>query len=60
VLQERFAEQLQGLAPQVVSAETTSGRVFRLQALAGDESRARLICEQLQQRSQGCVPVVPH
>jgi cell division septation protein DedD len=60
VLQERFAEQLQGLAPEVVPAETTSGRVFRLQALAGDESRARLICEQLKQHSQGCVPVVPH
>ena len=59
-LQMRFAEQLQGLAPQVVSAETASGRVFRLQALAGNESRARLICEQLKQHSQGCVPVVPH
>jgi cell division septation protein DedD len=59
-LQERFAEPLQGLAPQVVAAETPSGRVFRLQALTGDESRARLICEQLKQRSQGCVPVVPH
>ena len=59
-LQGRFTEQLQGLAPQVVSAETASGRVFRLQALAGSESRARLICEQLKQHSQGCVPVVPH
>jgi hypothetical protein len=59
-LQGRFAEQLQGLAPQVVSAETASGRVFRLQARAGDESRARLICEQLKQHAQGCVPVVPH
>jgi cell division septation protein DedD len=59
-LQARFAEQLQGLAPEVVAAETASGRVFRLQALAGDESRARLICEQLRQHSQGCVPVVPH
>jgi cell division septation protein DedD len=59
-LQERFAEQLQGLAPQVVAAETPSGRVFRLQALTGDESRARLLCEQLKQHSQGCVPVVPH
>jgi cell division septation protein DedD len=59
-LQGRFAEQLQGLAPQLVSADSSSGRVFRLQALAGDESRARLICEQLKQRSQGCVLVVPH
>lgn len=59
-LQARFAPQLQGLAPQVVAAETASGRVFRLQALGGDEARARLICEQLRERSQGCVPVIPH
>ncbi len=59
-LQTRFAPQLQGLAPQVVAAETASGRVFRLQALGGDEARARQICEQLRERSQECVPVIPH
>jgi hypothetical protein len=59
-LQGRYAAQLQGLAPQVLAADTASGRVFRLQALAGDEARARLICDELRKLSQQCVPVVPH
>ena len=59
-LQGRFPPQLQGLTPQVVAADTASGRVYRLQARAADEARARLICAELRTQSQGCVPVVPH
>jgi hypothetical protein len=59
-LQGRFPAQLQRLAPNVVTADTPSGRVYRLQAQAGGEARARLICEELRQQSQACVPVVPH
>ena len=59
-LEARYDAQLHGLTPQVVAADTASGRVFRLQAQAGDEARARLICEELRKLSQQCVPVVPH
>jgi hypothetical protein len=59
-LEGRYAAQLHGLAPLIVAADTASGRVFRLQAETADEARARLICDDLRQRSQQCVPVVPH
>jgi len=59
-LEGRYDAQLHGLSPQVVAADSTSGRVFRLQAQAGDEARARMICEELRKLSQQCVPVVPH
>ena len=59
-LEARYDAQLHGLTPQVVAADTAFGRVFRLQAQAGDEARARLICEALRKLSQQCVPVVPH
>lgn len=59
-LQDRFGPQLQGLAPQVVSAPTAAGPVYRLQVQTGEEARARAICEELKRRSQPCVPVVPH
>ncbi len=58
-LAARFPSQLHGLTPHVVSADTSSGRLFRLQAAAASESLARTICAQLQQQSQGCVPILP-
>ena len=60
VLLGRFGPQLQGLTSRVVTADTPSGKVFRLQAQAGDESRARTICDSLRRQSQPCVPVLPH
>ncbi len=59
-LEGRYEAQLHGLTPQVVAADTASGRVFRLQAQAGGEAQARTICEELRKLSQQCVPVVPH
>lgn len=56
----RFNEQLRGLAPHVVSAETATGRLFRLQALVADEATARALCDMLRKESQACVPVLPH
>jgi len=56
----RFGTQLQGLSAQVVPASTTTGTLFRLQALVGDESRARALCDLLKKQSQACVPVLPH
>ena len=59
-LTARFSAQLRGLAPHVVSAETTTGRLFRLQALVADEATARALCDMLRKQSQACVPVLPH
>jgi sporulation related protein len=59
-LSAKYASQLQGLRQQVVPADTASGRVYRLQAAVGDESRARAICVQLRTYGQGCVAVLPH
>jgi hypothetical protein len=59
-LVERFNAQLRGLAPHVVSAETATGRLFRLQALVADEATARALCDMLRKQAQACVPVLPH
>ncbi|HEY4210126.1 MAG TPA: SPOR domain-containing protein [Steroidobacteraceae bacterium] len=58
-LTSRFPSQLHGLTPHVVSADTTSGRLFRLQAAAASETLARTICDELKKQSQGCVPILP-
>jgi len=54
-----FPPQLQGLTSHVVAADTPQGRIYRLQADVGEESRARSICEALRSQSQPCVPVIP-
>jgi cell division septation protein DedD len=59
-LTARFSAELRGLAPRVVSANTSTGRLFRLQALVADESQARALCDMLKKQSQACVPVLPH
>ena len=59
-LTARFSAQLRGLVPHVVSAETTTGHLFRLQALVPDEATARTLCDMLKKQSQACVPVLPH
>jgi len=59
-LTTRFSAQLRGLAPRVISANTSTGRLFRLQALVADEAAARTLCDMLRKQSQACVPVLPH
>jgi cell division septation protein DedD len=59
-LTARFSAELRGLAPRVVSANTSTGRLFRLQALVADEARARALCDMLKKQAQACVPVLPH
>jgi cell division septation protein DedD len=56
----RFGTELRGLSPHVVTANTATGHIFRLQAQVTDESRARAICDSLKKQSQPCVPVLPH
>ena len=58
-LQGRFGSQLNGLAPRIVVASTTSGQLYRLQAPAGGEAQARALCDALKEQSQACVPVIP-
>jgi len=59
-LTTRFGSDLGGLSAHVVPADTSTGRVFRLQAQVADESRARALCDVLRKQSQACVPVLPH
>jgi len=56
----RFSSELQGLREHLVTADTPSGRIYRLQAVVGDEAHARHICEALRKSSQACVAVLPH
>ena len=58
-LQSRFSSQLSGLSPQVISAGTSAGQLYRLQAGASGEQQARAICDSLKAQSQPCVPVAP-
>jgi cell division septation protein DedD len=60
LLTSRFGPDLQGLHEHLVAADTPSGRIYRLQAVVGDEARARAICDSLRKRAQGCVAVLPH
>jgi cell division septation protein DedD len=60
LLTTRFGPELQGLHEHLVTADTPSGHVYRLQAVVGEEARARAICDSLRKRSQGCVAVLPH
>ena len=55
----RFGPQLQGLSPHIVTADTAAGHLYRLQAVVGDEARARALCSSLKQRAQPCMPVLP-
>ncbi len=59
-LTARFGAELRGLTPHVVSANTATGPLFRLQAQVADEAHARSLCDVLKKQSQACVPVLPH
>ena len=58
-LSGRFGSELQGLSEHIVQADTPSGRIYRLQAAVGNETRARAICDSFRRQAQACVPVVP-
>lgn len=56
-LSSRFRPQLSGLTPQIVPVMSSGRRLYRLEARVADEAAARRLCRQLQQHSQGCLPV---
>jgi cell division septation protein DedD len=58
-LQSVFNEELGSLQPQIVSATTSAGNLFRLQSHMENESKARAVCAALAAKSQGCVVVLP-
>lgn len=45
---------LSGLSHRVIEGQADFGRVFRLQAVAGDESAANALCAKLRAAGQGC------
>jgi len=58
-LQGRFASQLGGLSPQIVTSGTRTGQpLYRLQVAAAGEAQARALCDSLRDQAQACVPVV--
>jgi hypothetical protein len=56
-LKKQYPELLKGLTPKVVATKTTTGTVYRLQALGVTEGSARHICKSLKAQSQACVVV---
>jgi hypothetical protein len=58
-LSARFTNELHGLSPRIVTVNTPTGPLYRLQAQVADEAHARSACDMLRQQSQACVPVLP-
>lgn len=56
-LSSKFQPLLQGLTPRVVPVMLSGRRLYRLEAGVASEAEARRLCRQLQQHSQGCLPV---
>ena len=56
-LSSRFRAQLGGLTPETVPVFSSGRRLYRLQARVADVAAARRLCHQLQQHSQGCLPL---
>lgn len=53
----RFRSQLRGLTPAIVPVTLSGRRLYRLEARVASQSAARRLCLQLQQHSQGCLPL---
>jgi cell division protein FtsN len=58
-LQKEYPKLLAGLSSKVVPKKTTSGTLYRLQAVGVTEKHARTICRSLKARSQPCMVVRP-
>lgn len=49
--------QLRGVTPQVIPVTLSGRRLYRLEARVASQEAARRLCRQLQQHSQGCLPL---
>jgi cell division septation protein DedD len=53
----RFRAQLDGLTPAIVPVTLSGRRLYRLEVRVASQSVAQRLCRQLQQHSQGCLPL---
>lgn len=53
----KFQSQLVGLTSAVIPVTVSGRRLYRLEARVASQSAARRLCRQLQQHSQGCLPL---
>jgi SPOR domain len=53
----KFHSQLAGLRSTVVPVSVSGRRLYRLEAAVASQSAARDLCRQLQQQTQGCLPL---
>jgi len=56
-LSSRFRPELQGVTPLTVPVMSSGRRLYRLEVRVADQAAARRLCHQLQQHSQGCLPL---
>lgn len=56
-LSSKFRPELRGLTPRVIPVMSSGRRLYRLEARVASENAARRLCRQLQQHSQGCLPL---
>jgi hypothetical protein len=53
----RFQSQLQGLTPRIAAVTVSGRQLYRLEADVASQAAAHRLCQQLQQHSQGCLPL---
>jgi cell division septation protein DedD len=58
-LKGKYAAQLGSLTPSVVPVDAASGKLYRLQAIVGEQDKARATCSALTGSGQACVVVAP-
>jgi cell division protein FtsN len=58
-LKKEYPSVLAGLSVKVLPKKTTSGSLYRLQAIGLTEKRARSICGSLAAKSEACIVVAP-
>jgi cell division septation protein DedD len=56
-LASRFPSQLAGLTPAIVPVTLSGRQLYRLEVRVASQSAAGRLCRQLQQHSQGCLPL---
>ncbi len=59
-LEKEYPELLTGLSPTVSPKKSSSGTLYRLQAMGMSEKRAHSICKHLKTKNQGCIIIHPH
>jgi cell division protein FtsN len=58
-LEKEYPKLLSGLSPTVSPKKTSSGTLYRLQAIGMSDQRAHSICKHLKTKTQGCIIIHP-